>query len=181
MSDEPRGPLDHRPEEPGWWLAADGRWYPPEEEPTEPVPVVPHEEATAVLPSVRAQGPRAGAARRERRWPLWSTIALATVAVLLIAGVALALLASNTSKHDVRPKTPASSTTTTAVRTISPTTVPATTTPATTLPPSTVPATTTPATKPRTTRPPVTKPPVTEPPTTVPLTVPVVTLSTTGL
>jgi hypothetical protein len=26
----PRGPQDERPDEPGWWLASDGRWYPPE-------------------------------------------------------------------------------------------------------------------------------------------------------
>jgi hypothetical protein len=25
-----RGPLDQQPNEPGWWLAADGKWYPPE-------------------------------------------------------------------------------------------------------------------------------------------------------
>jgi hypothetical protein len=26
----PRGPLRHQPDEPGWWLASDGNWYPPE-------------------------------------------------------------------------------------------------------------------------------------------------------
>jgi hypothetical protein len=29
----PRGPLDQRPLEPGWWIASDGRWYPPESAP----------------------------------------------------------------------------------------------------------------------------------------------------
>jgi hypothetical protein len=26
----PRGPVDEEPSEPGWWLASDGRWWPPE-------------------------------------------------------------------------------------------------------------------------------------------------------
>jgi hypothetical protein len=28
------GPLDTPPEEPGWWLASDGKWYPPERPPS---------------------------------------------------------------------------------------------------------------------------------------------------
>ncbi len=28
-----RGPLEQQPEEPGWWIAADGKWYPPESAP----------------------------------------------------------------------------------------------------------------------------------------------------
>jgi hypothetical protein len=30
MQQTPRRPVAERPEEPGWWLAVDGRWYPPE-------------------------------------------------------------------------------------------------------------------------------------------------------
>jgi len=29
----PRGPLEQAPGEPGWWLASDGKWYPPESRP----------------------------------------------------------------------------------------------------------------------------------------------------
>jgi hypothetical protein len=29
----PRGPRDEQPDEPGWWLASDGKWYPPEAAP----------------------------------------------------------------------------------------------------------------------------------------------------
>jgi hypothetical protein len=28
-----RGPLDSEPDEPGWWLASDGKWYPPQSPP----------------------------------------------------------------------------------------------------------------------------------------------------
>jgi hypothetical protein len=36
-----RGPHDRQPDEPGWWLAADGKWYPPDTAPQpEPGPMV---------------------------------------------------------------------------------------------------------------------------------------------
>lgn len=38
MDTAPRGPQQQRPEEPGWWLASDGRWYPPESAPVAPPP-----------------------------------------------------------------------------------------------------------------------------------------------
>ena len=36
-----RGPLDTAPEEPGWWLASDGKWYPPERPPSWEPPETP--------------------------------------------------------------------------------------------------------------------------------------------
>ena len=41
MGTPPRGPQQERPDEPGWWLASDGRWYPPESAPGAPPPVNP--------------------------------------------------------------------------------------------------------------------------------------------
>jgi hypothetical protein len=36
METPPRGPRAEQPDEPGWWLASDGRWYPPESAPNPP-------------------------------------------------------------------------------------------------------------------------------------------------
>ena len=36
MGTAPRGPQPDQPSEPGWWLASDGSWYPPESAPTPP-------------------------------------------------------------------------------------------------------------------------------------------------
>ncbi|MDQ1467217.1 MAG: hypothetical protein QOH10_1632 [Actinomycetota bacterium] len=59
MTDIPRGPLDREPNEPGWWAASDGKWYPPESSaPTEAVPTVSPREQTAVLPVTTAAAPR---------------------------------------------------------------------------------------------------------------------------
>ena len=45
MTGAMRGPLDQQPAEAGWWLASDGRWYPPESAPAylapPPAPAVP--------------------------------------------------------------------------------------------------------------------------------------------
>src|SRR5689334_3018276 len=181
MSDEPREPLDHQPDEPGWWLHSDGRWYPPEQEPTEPVPVVPAEDPTAVLPAVRAAEPARSASRQHRR-PAWTTIAVSVVVVLFIAGIAFAVVASNNSTSD-SPAKPVGATTTTraASTTATPSTAPVTAPAPTTVPtPATAPVTRPPATKPPATKPPpakkpppATKPPVTQPPpTTVPVSTP---------
>jgi hypothetical protein len=36
MQSPPRMPMPTQPAEPGWWLAVDGRWYPPESAPAAP-------------------------------------------------------------------------------------------------------------------------------------------------
>src|SRR5262245_66552747 len=36
MGTPPRGPQRDQPTEPGWWLASDGNWYPPESAPSTP-------------------------------------------------------------------------------------------------------------------------------------------------
>jgi hypothetical protein len=46
MAFGPREARDARPAEPGWWLASDGKWYPPETAPpqsiaSQPVPTTP--------------------------------------------------------------------------------------------------------------------------------------------
>jgi hypothetical protein len=46
MTDTTKGPLDQQPNEPGWWLASDGKWYPPQsaagqEQPPPPIAPAP--------------------------------------------------------------------------------------------------------------------------------------------
>ena len=53
MSDTPRGPLDEPPEEPGWWLGEDGKWYAPElAEPTEAVAILSLDDETRIMSAV---------------------------------------------------------------------------------------------------------------------------------
>jgi signal peptidase I len=64
-----RGPLDQQPGEPGWWLASDGRWYPPESAPTAPAWAAPG-------------APYGSAGRKRRRWVL----PVVVIAVLAFGG-----------------------------------------------------------------------------------------------
>ena len=166
MTDIPRGPLDQEPNEPGWWAASDGKWYPPESSaPTEAVPTVSPREQTAVLPVTTAAAPRS-VLDRVRAWPLWAKIAAPVVTVLLIAGIAGAGTGSPRKSAAAKPVVP--STTSIATTTTRPvtTTAPPTTTPrptTTAKPKPVVAVTTVPATAPP--PPPPTSPP-TPPPTT---------------
>lgn len=159
----PRGPLDHQPDEPGWWLASDGKWYAPElAAPTQAVPVTPLEQ-TAAMSTVGRTSKTKSPMERVRAWPLWAKIAIPVVAVLLIAGIASA--GQSSSKPDVIPV----ATTTTKVPSTAPRTAPVTAPRTTTPPPTTEakPVVTKPVIPPPT-RPPATKPPATQPPATQP-------------
>lgn len=98
MSDQSQGP--------GWWLASDGRWYPPEQHPewvapAPPTPAAPPPAGDA-LGGYRFEAPP-GAEQSEleptqgRRWSTWSPrsrrvaagVALAVVAALIIGGLVI--------------------------------------------------------------------------------------------
>jgi cytoskeletal protein RodZ len=133
--------VSDRSQGPGWWLASDGRWYPPTQR------------SGAESPPLIAPDPASAVTTRERRRVLalryWQAIAAATVIFLLGIGVGAA---GNSRQRDVtaatvgtsRPAkvtTSAPATTTTSLPTTT-SSVPATTTTAATAPPTTPPPTT---------------------------------------
>ncbi len=154
----------------GWWLASDGKWYPPETKPTMQQPSVPLGSAAsegaappgdsvASLAGPRSAGARVGLWQRFRTWPKAVQVLSWIVAFFVVLGIiGAATGAGKKSSADLaatsRPTTTVASTTTS----------PPTTTPPTTSPPTTTPPTTTPPT----TTPPTTTPPTTTPPTTTP-------------
>jgi hypothetical protein len=103
VTGNPRGPLDQEPNEPGWWVASDGRWYPPESAaPTEPVSTSPWDE-TPVMPAVGVSA-SSSVLDRVRAWPLWAKIAAPVVAILLIAGIAGAGTGSSSKSGATKPR-----------------------------------------------------------------------------
>ncbi len=96
MTDIPREPLDHEPDEPGWSLGADGLWYPPEAAtgaegavPTEPIPAVPAAPArTEMMPTV---SPTTTSGANAAGTPMWLKVAAVVVGILLLAGIAFAI------------------------------------------------------------------------------------------
>jgi hypothetical protein len=151
VSDEPRGPLDEQPDEPGWWQASDHKWYPPESAVTQPVPVVPAS-PTQQIPRVETRE-ATSPVEWVRSWPLWAKIAVPLVLVILIAGIAgassnttksthpLATTIASSTSESVSTTTVSSSTTVApTTTTVAPTT---TTVPTTTSTPTPAPATTT--------------------------------------
>lgn len=175
MTDLPRGPLDRQPDdEPGWWMASDGKWYPPESAaPTEAVPIASEWEKTAVMPTVSMPTVPAPTSEslvaRLRSWPLWAKIAVPVVLVLLIAAIAGA--AQEPSSKQAVPTLIATTTTTSGASTTTEaatTTAPPTTAPRPTTTLRAEPVATVPATLPPTTQPPPTLPPTTQPPATSP-------------
>ena len=94
MSEQPQGP--------GWWVASDGRWYPPPDDAHGGVHPMPAPDPTSYaaphLPPVPPAGREwntplpVGAAipvRPARRWPAWALAVL--VLILVVAGVLVAL------------------------------------------------------------------------------------------
>jgi len=54
-----RPPMDQQPAEPGWWIASDGKWYPPESAPgyePPPAPYTPDPVAAAAAPAPAGTG-----------------------------------------------------------------------------------------------------------------------------
>src|SRR2546421_12355981 len=86
VSDVPRGPENQQPEEPGWWRASDGKWYPPEAAMSQTEPVA-SPDPTAPMPKVLQY--EAGVSPR-RSFPLWLKISAPVAAVLVVAAVAVA-------------------------------------------------------------------------------------------
>lgn len=82
MSDVSQGP--------GWWIASDGRWYPPELHPSAPVAPVAAPTMSA-LPSMPAAPPAGG---RSRRMPRRSLVLLGGAAVLAVVLVIVLVLGS---------------------------------------------------------------------------------------
>ena len=158
----PRGPHDQQPNEPGWWQASDGKWYPPESAPGAAAAPQVANTQTAAMPT--AMPPQRSAGWFDTTWffvvsllfcfPLalvllwrkpWSrgvkigaTVAIAVVAI----GVGAASASSNNNK-----------TTSTVPR------VPATAAAPTAAPQPTRPQPTEPTTTPKPTAPPTTQAP----------------------
>jgi hypothetical protein len=97
-----RGPEDTQPTEPGWWLASDGKWYPPESQPPVAQPQAP---SHAWAPKQQSWSPGATApswapatAKRRRIWP-W----IVGVIVLFLIGVGscAALISHAAGRHAI--------------------------------------------------------------------------------
>jgi hypothetical protein len=137
MSDETGGQ--------GWWLASDGKWYPPPA-PVQPNPVL----YPSAWPTAEIEGLAEKSPQHRRRWPWIAGAAF----VLLIIGIAAAGKPPTTLRSE---RSRASATTTSpTVASPSTTSARATTTAAPAPPPPTTPPTTKP---PATTQPPSTAPP----------------------
>lgn len=78
MSDQSRGP--------GWWLASDGKWYPPDRHVNYRPPSPPEPPGSEPLPSERVV---ATAAARSRRWLLAIPIGVLALIVAGLAGAAI--------------------------------------------------------------------------------------------
>lgn len=140
-----------RPEGDGWWLASDGRWYPPELHPDRSAP----EPGTTPEPSLAVWGDTGPDAERPAWWatpldaegppaeiePPRRRVAPALLAILLVlvAVAGAALLVLRNDDGDGATSVATSSTTTSGG---SATTVPAPTAPSTTAPGGTAPTTT---------------------------------------
>src|SRR6187401_747773 len=105
MSDQSQGP--------GWWLASDGKWYPPESAQVSapPAPELPY----GAEPASGRPGLPARAWRRYRGWPLWGQIA---AGVVLLVAVTAPLTSTDDAKQvssseDALPVTTTRKTTTT--------------------------------------------------------------------
>jgi hypothetical protein len=175
VTDGVRGPLDQQPAEPGWWIASDGKWYPPESAPTVPTVTV-DPDPTRAWPAAAPAAAGTSLFGWLRSWPLWAKIAAPVVALFLIGGIAGAATASNAPAKSAERSSPSvEPTTAPTTQPTTSTTAPqtTTTTPPTTVPPTTVPPTTAPLTVPPVTAPPPTAPPATAPrPTAPPVTAP---------
>ena len=171
MSDAPQGD--------GWWVASDGRYYPPEQHPgygavspaqppswTNPAAGQP---AAAPAPVAAAQGPEGASPWYHAWWAivlglllcfpiglalLWTSKKQTGAKVGVSAATAL-LVVIGAASSGATPETVEKPTTTVATTNVSMTTIATTTVPPTTVPPMTVPPTT---------APPPTPPPTTEPP-----------------
>jgi hypothetical protein len=69
---------------PGWWLASDGKWYPPETHPSAGSNVLPTEVAEASEVAADQPGLPARAWRRYRGWPMWGQIVTALVVLVVV-------------------------------------------------------------------------------------------------
>jgi hypothetical protein len=182
MTDERRGPRDQQPEEPGWWLASDGKWYPPESAPTQQQPTAPQ---TQQLPAGTL--PSSGTRWFEQTWflivallfcfpvglflvwrkPWHNGVKIAITAAF--AALLIATAASGSGQKSKNATTSATAQPTTIEQPNAPvTTARSTTTTRTTPPRTTPPPTRPPTTQPRTTQPPQTSPPATQPPPPAP-------------
>ncbi len=88
---------------PGWWLASDGRWYPPElhPAPAQPVPSSPSPSGLPLLspempPPLSEPGSQTNSARWDRKWIV--AAGAVVVVLLLVGGILLS--------HGSSPKTP---------------------------------------------------------------------------
>ena len=85
-----RGPQDRQPDEPGWWLASDGKWYPPESAPQPPTPQQPPESAPTVQQPQQPPGPVAPRQGTPTKW--WDQTWFFVATLLFCFPVALVLL-----------------------------------------------------------------------------------------
>lgn len=83
---------------PGWWLASDGRWYPPEQAPQAAVPALPANQYAGQYPGGGAptmaappqqyvhtfEPPKGYRLKKKRRWP-WVVLALLVLLVIAAA------------------------------------------------------------------------------------------------
>lgn len=89
MSDQSQGP--------GWWLASDGKWYPPETHPSAAPPPPPATDSVPGGSAARGSLP-VRAWRKYRGWPLWAQI----VAGILLLALVTAPFAGSDEPEEVR-------------------------------------------------------------------------------
>ncbi len=114
-----RGPMDHQPEEPGWWYAADGKWYPPESAPAPQPPVAaqPPAKTSAFLVTIgdigvtadyvvtpNGNAPLAGSqwiatdmSRTDSKIPTWAIICAIAFAIFCLIGLLFLLAKERTT------------------------------------------------------------------------------------
>jgi hypothetical protein len=117
-----RGPLDQQPDEPGWWMASDGKWYPPES--AAPAELVPSSQSSSsnvqstgfvltigdigITPSVvvtpNGNAPLAGSqwiamdmSRTETRIPSWAIVLAVIFAFACLLGLLFLLVREQTT------------------------------------------------------------------------------------
>ena len=86
-----RGPEGSQPSEPGWWLASDGKWYPPESRSATAPQQAPSQSWTQPAPGPQS-GPPSGAwtpaKPKRKKWPIALAIIGVVILIAAIAGAA---------------------------------------------------------------------------------------------
>lgn len=136
--------MSNQSQGPGWWVASDGKWYPPETHPSASTPAAPPPPVTQAVDLGEEQPALPVRAwRRYRGWPIWGQVGAALVLLVVITApftgsgdtekvdtsqIAADDAAAETTTTTEAPTTTARPTTTTAAPTTTTTAPPTTTT-----------------------------------------------------